>query len=610
MSALDDAQKLNQLNQELKEFVRAGSDTRDREKSARRIKLCLDGLARNLGLGTGAVNMFGSFSNGFKTGTSDLDVLLAGNVHNESAISILQRFAANLESMDLGFTNITKIFQASVPLLKLTDKDSEMEVDFCVGNELGLRNSFLLNTYCKYDMRALELGRLVKEWAKKHELVGTTDGCLNSYAYMLLVVFYLQSLQPPVVPNLQLMECESYLVNDRKWGGEDMWETKFFTDVDSLPKSQNTMTIGELLPGFFHFYTRDFDWRHHAVCIRKQEPGKHVDKYSLLLLPTNEDQWYVEDPFDLKHNLAGKCSRAGKKRIMDEMANALSVLQKQGVWSKCLPAKPSSDFYMKCRISQSVTPPDILEAFEEFDLVKLHFPKSETSRMPQAFLQFGDASSRRRAHTKNETQPGEQLHKTYKGLEDIHLPLFREVQKRIKAQKVLYPGCHWHLQASLVFPDVTYVDFNGKVGPFFEDPAVLAWVDTHKAYKCKAKIEFLHRDFQKLEIPPPDLLISMSAGIVSKPCGHLLRKGGHFLASDAHFDARLAHLDARFELVGVYDMEKQKLLMDDKTLGSCFVTTKGEKITAEQVRTSMTKPKGRRGFTLQREDMFYLFKRR
>ena len=36
--------------------------------------------------------------------------------------------------------------EASVPLLKLTDRDSEMEVDFCVNNQLGVRNSLLLNT--------------------------------------------------------------------------------------------------------------------------------------------------------------------------------------------------------------------------------------------------------------------------------------------------------------------------------------------------------------------------------------------------------------------------------------------------------------------------------
>eukprot|EP00439_Symbiodinium_sp_Y106_P082793 s966_g22.t1 len=223
-----------------------------------RINLTLNGLARQLGL-NGSVHMFGSFSNGFKTGTSDLDVVFVGAV-DESAISILQtpgmqgipcppkillKFSDRLDG--LGFDNITKIFQANVPLLKLTDRKDNMEVDFCINNELGVRNSLLLNTYCKYDHRVLQLGRLVKEWAKKHELVGTADGCLNSYAYMLLVVFFLQQVQPPVVQNLQAMDCESVPVSDRKWGGEDVWETKFLVDVDSIPKSQNQMSIGTSL---------------------------------------------------------------------------------------------------------------------------------------------------------------------------------------------------------------------------------------------------------------------------------------------------------------------------------------------------------------------------
>ena len=33
---------------------------------------------------------------------------------------------------------------------------------------------------------------------------------------------------------------------------------------------------------------------------------KHMTTSPLFrVLPANEDQWYVEDPFDLKHNLAG-----------------------------------------------------------------------------------------------------------------------------------------------------------------------------------------------------------------------------------------------------------------------------------------------------------------
>ena len=204
------------------------------------------------------------------------------------------------------------------------------------------------------------------------------------------------------------------------------------------------------------------------------------------------------------------------------------------------------------------------------------------------------------------------LQKTYKGLDDYHLPLFKEVQKMAKAKKVLYPGSHWHLQASLVFPDVSYIDYNKQVAPFFEDSAVQAWISEHKIYSATPELKFYQRDFEHLKLPKGsyDLLISMSAGIVSKPCVQFLRPGGHFLVSDAHFDARTVALDQRFSLVGVYDMQREKLVTDKERLELCFVTTTGKKITREEVEISKEKPKARRGFQLKREDCFYLFKRK
>merc|ERR1712232_209015 len=128
----------------------------------------------------------------------------------------------------------------------------------------------------------------------------------NSYAYMLLAVHYLQSLKPPVVPNLQAMATESVPVKDNKWGCEDCWETKFVEDVKALPPSQNKQSVSELIVGFFHYFGSVFDWKLHAVCMRLNRPDFAVDKYSLATA-INEEQWYIEDPFDLKHNLSGKC---------------------------------------------------------------------------------------------------------------------------------------------------------------------------------------------------------------------------------------------------------------------------------------------------------------
>jgi len=154
-----DSQVLAVLNQELESHLVSVNDQARRERSATRIRLILNGLSRELSL-KGDVHMFGSFSNGFKTGTSDLDVVFIGNMESDSAHSVLGQFGSRLA--DLGFENVTKIFQANVPLLKLSDRKSDMEVDFCINNELGVRNSMLLKTYCQCDDRVLQLGRLVK----------------------------------------------------------------------------------------------------------------------------------------------------------------------------------------------------------------------------------------------------------------------------------------------------------------------------------------------------------------------------------------------------------------------------------------------------------------
>lgn len=330
----------------------------ERERASRRIIMVLQGISRNWKRAgnnkSPSVAAFGSFSNGFKAGSSDLDVVLLGEPPDISH-SLLQRFAN--ETPQYGFENVTKIFTASVPLLKLTDIKSQIEVDFCINNELGVRNSLLLYTYCEYDSRLLQVGRLVKDWAKRHELVGTADGYLNSYAYMLLVVHYLQSVD--VVPNLQALATESVKIADSKWGGEDYWETKFVTDVQSLPPSKNTQSAAELLVGFFWYFV-NFDWGSYAVCPRLNSPGHFVDKKSLTLA-ANSETWYVEDPFDLKHNLAGKCTPAGRKRILECMSESLTALSVQPVqWQKAFPPPQSEVYYLKCRISPNIKAEDLL----------------------------------------------------------------------------------------------------------------------------------------------------------------------------------------------------------------------------------------------------------
>lgn len=373
------------------------------QEATARMQTAIETVLYKLGV-VGSLCVFGSCLNGFQTGTSDLDIVFFGKPSVDNAVSLLAGMCAHLP--EAGFTDVIKIFQAKMPLLKFTDVATGVDVDFVIGNYLGVRNTMLLNAYCRCDTRVPSLGKLVKHWAKRFELVGVPDGYLNSYAYMLLLIYFLQSRSPPVLPNLQQCSNESYPVPDTKWGRNDVWETKFEDDVDVLPVSENQQTAEDLFAEFFRYYSTVFDWQHHAVCIRLAQPGKAIDKYSLLN-PTDADQWYIEDPFDLRHNLASKCSFMAKKRILKHMHRAWLILSVPGHfrWSEVCPPGTVDKYYLKTRVSPKLTAAQLLERFQGMGVTTLYFPEVDPNNRQGrvAFLEFLSNATRRRAHTLNDT---------------------------------------------------------------------------------------------------------------------------------------------------------------------------------------------------------------
>ena len=99
--------------------------------------------------------------------------------------------------------------------------------------------------------------RVVKDWVQACSLVGTIDGLLGGYAYTLLVIYFLQSVEVPVLPNLQAMAGDSGpWVSDF---GEDVeFSTAFATGAGW--RSENVWSVGELVIRFFQFYAWEFSW--------------------------------------------------------------------------------------------------------------------------------------------------------------------------------------------------------------------------------------------------------------------------------------------------------------------------------------------------------------
>ena len=74
---------------------------------------------------------------------------------------------------------------------------------FPLANISAMENTRMLRTYASIDPRVKTLGYVVKEFAKRCDIGDASRGSLSSYAYILMLIYYLQQVQPPVVPVLQ-----------------------------------------------------------------------------------------------------------------------------------------------------------------------------------------------------------------------------------------------------------------------------------------------------------------------------------------------------------------------------------------------------------------------
>ncbi|XP_024131368.1 terminal uridylyltransferase 7 isoform X2 [Oryzias melastigma] len=269
------------------------------------------------------LQLFGSSKNGFGFKKSDLDIcmVLEGqeSIDDVDCIKIIESLARCLKK-NPGLRNILPITTAKVPIVKFYHISTSLEGDISLYNTLALHNTHLLASYAAIDRRVKILCYVMKVFAKMCDIGDASRGSLSSYAYTLMVLFFLQQRNPPVIPVLQ----EIYFGRKKPEVLVDGWNVYFFDDLKALPShwphhGKNTESIGELWLGLLRFYTEDFDFKEHVVSIRQQAR-----------LTTFSKQWtskyiVIEDPFDLNHNLGAGLSRKMTNFIMKAFINGRTV---------------------------------------------------------------------------------------------------------------------------------------------------------------------------------------------------------------------------------------------------------------------------------------------
>ncbi|XP_055779188.1 terminal uridylyltransferase 4-like isoform X3 [Salvelinus fontinalis] len=263
--------------------------------------------------------LFGSSKNGFGFRDSDLDICMTLEGHdtaeNLNCKEIIEGLAKVLKK-HTGLRNILPITTAKVPIVKFEHRQSGLEADISLYNTLAQHNTRMLATYATLDPRVQFLGYTMKVFAKRCDIGDASRGSLSSYAYILMVLYFLQQRQPPVIPVLQeVFDGDS--VPQRIVDG---WNAFFFDETEELRQRlpelpQNRETVGELWLGLLRFYTEEFDFKEHVISIRQRKR-----------LTTFEKQWTskciaIEDPFDLNHNLGAGVSRKMTNFIMKAFIN-------------------------------------------------------------------------------------------------------------------------------------------------------------------------------------------------------------------------------------------------------------------------------------------------
>ena len=247
--------------------------------------------------------------------------------------SLVYEVSRRIGKFSKEFRSLQPIPRARVPVIQGVyfgghnphEDDGSIHFDICFLNDIAVANSSLLREYSLVDSRVKDLMLSVKRWSKENNISSAKDNTISSYAWINLVIFYLQCLG--FVPNLQSKELMAAcgVTPDR----EEYWHTVNKLDTCTLKLSEVTsagcwnlpdhfhdISVTELLYGFFEFYTSSFLSSFYAVSMKRGDMT-----LSKLTCRKTTAFLCIEDPFETfdsycPHDLGAPASEGGRELIM------------------------------------------------------------------------------------------------------------------------------------------------------------------------------------------------------------------------------------------------------------------------------------------------------
>ncbi|CAK0876926.1 unnamed protein product [Prorocentrum cordatum] len=317
------------LSAQLRSFV-AGALPSRRDRGAKEELLAELRAAAVEAFGQGALVLpFGSSANGCGEAHSDLDATVhvpAGGWRSRSALRRLQK---RLFWHDISVVECR--LGAPVPILVLQSRDG-LECDLSYQNMVPLHNTLLVRTYAELAPELTGLSIVVKRWAKNHNIAGTHVGSISSYAWTLMVIYYLQVCHGlPSLHQLAPLDRAHRFCHSMAPEFTDLETARALMAAECAGQWSSTRgECGGLLRGFFRFYAVQFGWAHEVVSVRL---GRRANISSATVSGplfhmrgpiSTQNCLHIEDPIEIKnHNYALSDRVLGALRREISRANEL-----------------------------------------------------------------------------------------------------------------------------------------------------------------------------------------------------------------------------------------------------------------------------------------------
>uniref|UniRef100_A0AAR2LW02 Terminal nucleotidyltransferase 4A n=1 Tax=Pygocentrus nattereri TaxID=42514 RepID=A0AAR2LW02_PYGNA len=135
------------------------------------------------------VQIFGSFSTGLYLPTSDIDLVVFGKWERPPLQQLEQALRKNNVAEPYSIKVLDK---ATVPIIKLTDQETEVKVDISFNVETGVKAARFIKDYVKKYTVLPYLIFVLKQFLLQRDLNEVFTGGISSYSLILMVISFLQ----------------------------------------------------------------------------------------------------------------------------------------------------------------------------------------------------------------------------------------------------------------------------------------------------------------------------------------------------------------------------------------------------------------------------------